>query len=234
MADVQVTSARLEDGVLTVTGSGFTRTTTKLYVDGEPLPFEVGDDFDGTEITAEVDKARRVWAVKNEIESKRVSVEAPAQSAPTESADQATSAAAGSGEPYDPGGDVHEEGYKTADPNATPGDLVEDDLKTTSDVDVDALATAGSAGAEDKLRSEADQRQMEANRPDQTPLAPGEHLPGADFRFKVQGTFAGDLNQDPRTPYATGNPPDPREEYYRINGFYPADDETAPNQKEAK
>ena len=62
-----------------------------------------------------------------------------------------------------------------------------------------------------------------AMEPDRTDPKPGEHVPAKDFRFRVENTAAGDLNMDPREPYPTGNPPDPREAFYMINGFFPGE-----------
>lgn len=84
----------------------------------------------------------------------------------------------------------------------------------SSDVAPGELDKAANAGAAAKTPVE--------------PLAPGEHLPGEDFRAAVENTAAGDLDMDPREPYPTGNPPDPRETYYRIHGQYPSDEGTTP------
>jgi hypothetical protein len=231
MADVEVTSAELKDGVLTVSGSGFTKTTTTLYVDGASTPFETAADFDGTEITAQVESANQVYAEKGGIQSATIEVTSAttdSQTAPIpetgETAQtEGTGAAAptddnsgSAAQPYDPGGDVHEEGYKTAEPNATPGDLVEDDLKTTADATAEQINQGASTGAADR------QAAAEANQPDREPLKEGEHLPGKDFRFKVENTAAGDLGKTigPRDPYPKDNPPDPKEEFYRIHGYY--------------
>jgi hypothetical protein len=92
----------------------------------------------------------------------------------------------------------------------------------TADVSTEELKGAANAGAADKTRSKNVQAQAKAMEPDRTPLKEGEHLPG-DFRFRVENTAAGDLNMDPREPYPTGNPPDPKEEFYRINGHYPGE-----------
>ena len=100
MADVQITKAELKDGVLTVQGVGFTRTTTKIYVDGEPVPIETGEDFDGSEVTARVEgRPREIYAVKNYTESEQDPDRRPA--GPTEgqesgSAGQSTSEETGS------------------------------------------------------------------------------------------------------------------------------------------
>ena len=236
MADVQVTSAELRDGVLTVSGSAMTKTTTTLYVDGAATPFETAVDFDGTEITAQVESASEVYAEKAGIESERVQVtqasagdpqtgatgsaEDPSQttSAGDPSAPEpSTSGEGGSGEPYTPTGDAHEPGYKTAEPNVTPGDLVKDDLEGGADVDPVQMGEAGATGAGDK--------NTEANQPDREPLKADEHLPGKDFRFKVENTKAEDLGKiiGPRDPYPKDNPPDPKEAFYRIHGHYQED-----------
>ena len=217
MADVQVTSANLQDGTLTVTGSGFTQTTSVVEVDGNELPFTVNDDR--TEITVEnvPADAKEVDVTKNGLTSS-ATIEGSTPSEPDQSSQQG-----GSGEPYDPGGDVHEEGYKTETPNQTPGDLVEDDLKTTSDVDPQELNRAS---------YERDFQATAANQPDRTPLKEGEHLPGKDFRTRVENTAAGDLNWDPRKPYPKGNAPDPRESFYRIHGYYPPDENAQPAEAE--
>src|SRR5580765_3155346 len=107
MADVQVTSAKLEDGTLTVTGSGFTQTTSVVEVDGNEVEFTVNDDR--TEITVEnvPADAKEVDVTKNGLTSSATIEGSGAPSEPDQSSQEG-----GSGEHYDPGGDVHEEGYK--------------------------------------------------------------------------------------------------------------------------
>lgn len=51
----------------------------------------------------------------------------------------------------------------------------------------------------------------------------GEHFKAASFRKDIHQEGAGDLDMDPRQPYPTGNPPDPREEFFMINGYYPGE-----------
>jgi len=228
MVDITVNSAELNDGVLTVTGSGFTKTTTYVYLDDAETttPFEVWSDG---EIRLNVENVTEITVTKGDI-TRTITVargggpEAPQEEqteAPAES-DTSDSESASSG-PYDPGGDVHEEGYKTAEDNVTPGDLVEDDLKTMTDVSPEQLADAGNAGAEEK------QRMPE---PDRRPYAEGEHL-DHDFRFRVEGTAVvpvEHLGIGPRDPYPEGNPPDPEEVFKELHGYPrpPADDDQAP------
>jgi hypothetical protein len=211
MADLTVTRAVLENGTLTITGTGFTRTTTFVEIDGNQLPFELSEAGE-IKVSNVPEGASEVDITKGDV-TETADVE---QSGPTggeAGTSSSESGEAGSGGPYDPGGDVHEEGYKTATPNQTPGDLVEDDLKTQTDVSTDELATAGNAGAEAKSGNDP-------NAPNRTPLQQGQHLPGKDFRTQVENTAAGDLNMDPREPYPTGNPPDPRESFHRMHGYY--------------
>jgi len=218
LADVQITKAELKDGVLTISGVGFTRTTTKIYVDGEPVPIETGEDFDGSEVTARVEgRPREIYAVKNYTESDKIPIEDLDQAGPTEgqtsgSAGQSTSEETGSASPYDPGGDVHSQGYKTATPNQTPGDLVEDDLKTTSDVSQADLNRGASAGAQEK---------QAIPEPNREPYAPGEHL-DHDFRTRVENTKVVTIEEQgigPRDPYPEGNPPDPEQEFQELHGY---------------
>lgn len=239
MVDITVTSAELKDGVLTVTGSGFTKTTTSVYLDNgqSPSPFEVWSDG---EIRLNVSEVNEITVTKGDI-TRTITVarggEPDPQTQPTGSdespsptttqeaeespSDQepSTSDQAGSGEPFDPGGDVHEEGYKTAEDNVTPGDLVEDDLKTTADQTPEQLAEAGTAGAEEK---------QDIPEPNREAYAEGEHL-GEDFRFRVENTAVEDITKTvgPRDPYPEGNPPSPRDTYYLIHGVYPKDDEAS-------
>jgi len=226
MADVQITKAELKDGVLTVQGVGFTRTTTKIYVDGEPVPIETGEDFDGSEVTARVEgRPREIYAVKNYTESERVQIQdrdqdgqqgptgGPTENQASDSAGQSGQGeAAGSGEAFDPGGDVHRQGYKTETPNQTPGDLVEDDLKTTSDVSQADLNRGASAGAQEK---------QAIPEPNREPYAPGEHL-DHDFRTRVENTKVVTIEEQgigPRDPYPEGNPPDPEQEFQELHGY---------------
>ena len=50
-----------------------------------------------------------------------------------------------------------------------------------------------------------------------------KHPDWTTFRSDVENTAAGDLNQDPREPYPTGNPPDPKDEFAKIWGFRPGE-----------
>lgn len=118
-------------------------------------------------------------------------------------------------------------------PNKTKGTVSKDDQG--SDLDPKELDTAANAGAASK-QAKADAKTMAANAPNREPLKEGEHLPGADFRTKIENTAAGDLDMDPREPYPTGNPPDPKESFYRMYGYYPeeGDDADTPNPRGAK
>lgn len=237
MVDITVNSAELNDGVLTITGSGFTKTTTSVYLDDNQTttPFEVWSDG---EIRLNVENVTEITVTKGDI-TRTITVargggpEAAEEPQPDpqtgntgsgESPSQTTTQEADSDSgPFDPGGDVHEEGYKTAEDNVTPGDLVEDDLKTMTDVSPEQLGQAGNAGAEEK------QRMPE---PDRRPYAEGEHL-DHDFRFRVEGTAVvpvEHLGIGPRDPYPEGNPPDPEEVFKELHGYPrpPADDDQAP------
>lgn len=100
----------------------------------------------------------------------------------------------------------------------TPGVVDKDD--TTADIRPDDLNEAANRGAATKTQVDVMKKAME---PDRTDPKPGEHVPARDYRFRVENTAAGDLNMDPREPYPTGNPPDPKEAFYDINGFYPGE-----------
>jgi hypothetical protein len=100
---------------------------------------------------------------------------------------------------------------KTATPNHTPGNVSKDDK--TADASVGDLNEAANVGADTKNR----RAKNNPHEPNRAPLKEGEH-PGKDFRFSVENTPAGDLNQDPRTPYPTGNPPDPYEVLREVRG----------------
>src|SRR6476661_727347 len=128
---------------------------------------------------------------------------------------------------------------KYSGPNQTKGDVKEKDK--SNDIDPRELDQSANAGAaekgqakghdKDKARGEAKGHgKAEAKA---QPLKEGEHLPG-DFRARVENTAAGDLNQDPRTPYPTGNPPDPRESFFRMNGYYQEDKDQGPGGKRTK
>src|SRR5580765_5466966 len=97
MVDITVNSAELKDGVLTVTGSGFTKTTTSVFLDDSEYssPFEVWSDG---EIRLNVDSVTEITVQKGEISRTITVVRATA-------------------EPYSPSGDAHQQGYKTATPN---------------------------------------------------------------------------------------------------------------------
>jgi len=167
-------------------------------------------------------------SVQTTLESDKIPIEDLDQAGPTEgqtsgSAGQSTSEETGSASPYDPGGDVHSQGYKTATPNQTPGDLVEDDLKTTSDVSQTDLNRGASAGADEK---------QAIPEPNREPYAPGEHL-DHDFRTRVENTKVVTIEEQgigPRDPYPEGNPPDPEQEFQELHGYprpEPDDDRVA-------
>jgi len=115
---------------------------------------------------------------------------------------------------------------KYSGPNQTKGDVKEKDK--SNDIDPRELDKAGNAGAESKGQAKGHDKQSKVQ-----PLEAGEHLPG-DFRARVENTAAGDLNQDPREPYPTGNPPDPRESFFRMNGYYQDDKDRGPGGKRTK
>jgi hypothetical protein len=218
MADLTIEKATLKDGTLTVTGTGFTKTTTEVKVDNEIVDFELNDagelTVEGVDVTAKKIKVKKGDVTKSKGITDPEDDDQPAQQSAEDEqpdygdTDQSTTSEA-------------EEPYKTATPDKTPGDLTKDDDATTSNVSEEDLATAANTGAADIARQSDVMR--EAMEPDRTNPQPGEHVPAKDFRFRVENTAAGDLNMDPREPYPTGNPPDPREEYYNINGFYPGE-----------
>jgi hypothetical protein len=210
MADLTIEKATLKDGTLTVTGTGFTRTTTEVKVDNEIVGFDLDGDstlkVHGVDVTAKKIKVR-----KGDVTKSKGITDAQEDDQPDYGdTDQSTT-------------DEAEEPYKTATPDKTPGDLTEDDDATTSNVSEEDLATAANTGAADIARQSDVMR--EAMEPDRTHPEPGEHVPAKDYRTRVENTAAGDLGLTigPRDPYPTGNPPDPREEYYNINGFYPGE-----------
>jgi hypothetical protein len=71
-----------------------------------------------------------------------------------------------------------------------------------------------------------DEDDDKADAPKKEPKAKkeGGHIPAEGFREAVENTPAGDLDQDPREPYPTGNPPDPKEAFHRMHGHYPKED----------
>lgn len=102
--------------------------------------------------------------------------------------------------------------------NVSTGEEGEDDLADVTGSELEGAASTGGTPPP---------------QPEVEPLEAGEHLPGEDFRARVENTAAGDLDQDPREPYPTGNPPDPRESFHRINGFYPPEESGAPADAQA-
>lgn len=126
---------------------------------------------------------------------------------------------------FDPSGDAHAEGYKTKRPNETPGDLTEDDSKTTADVSQRDLDRGANRGA---------QRPAEPNR---EPYAPGEHN-DHDFRTRVENTKVVTIEEQGigvRDPYPEGNPPDPEDVFEEVHGYpRPPDDEDAPAPRSRK
>jgi hypothetical protein len=202
MVDITADKAVLKDGTLTITGTGFTKTTTFVRVDGGDVDFTVSEA--GEIIVEGIDStAREAEVTKGEV-SQTIAIGGGTAETDT---DQSTGAG--------------EEPYKTATPDTTPGDLTKDDEASSANVSEEDLSTAANAGAAEL--AQRSQEMAAAMEPDRTPIGEGEALPG-DFRFRVENTAAGDLNMDPREPYPTGNPPDPREAYYRIHGRYPDDD----------
>ena len=222
-AELSIEKATLRNGTLTVTGAGFTKTTTEVKVDNELVDFNLNSageiTVDGVDVTAKRIKIKRgdVLKTKNitdeydEYQQQRGGQQPAEDDQPDYGdTDQSTT---GEGE----------EPHKTATPDFTPGDLTKDDEATTSNVSEEDLTTAANTGAADIARQSDVMR--EAMEPDRTDPKPGEHVPAKDARFRVENTAAGDLGLTigPRDPYPTGNPPDPREEFYNINGFYPGE-----------
>lgn len=71
MADLSVEKAIGADGKITVTGTGFTKTTTKFYVDGVDTPFEVTSE---TEAVLS-GNGGTVYAVKGDTTSATVTID---------------------------------------------------------------------------------------------------------------------------------------------------------------
>ena len=125
--------------------------------------------------------------------------------------------------------------------NKTKGKIDRDDDSNVLDPkDLDDAANAGAEAkghdkdkAQGKAKGHDKAETKDPNAPNREPLQPGTHLPGADFRTQVENTAAGDLNWDPKAPYPVGDPPDPREEFHRIHGYYKDDeaDQDGPNIK---
>ena len=94
----------------------------------------------------------------------------------------------------------------------------EDDVADVSKselADVDAKRASGNRSRKGKTAAEDDAYAFKGVQD------PTEHPDWTSFRTDVENTAAGDLNQDPREPYPTGNPPDPEQVYAQINGFLP-------------
>lgn len=124
MADVSIDRAARNGDKITVTGSGFTKTTTTFYGDNdETLTFDLVSDSEVT-ITG---NAQSIYARKGEGVTPPVSV-----------VDEGGASAPRSSEPY-----------KTATPDHTPGDVTEDD--TTADVSRADLADAANSPADDSV-----------------------------------------------------------------------------------
>ena len=100
------------------------------------------------------------------------------------------------------------------------------DKKSTGDYDKNGDLEEAETSREAPKGTAARQKltpMQQAMEPDRTDPQPGEHVPAKDYRFRVENTAAGDLNMDPREPYPTGNPPDPKEEFFHIHGHYPGE-----------
>ena len=93
----------------------------------------------------------------------------------------------------------------------------EDDL---ADATPEEMSAGASTGAQDKLRRDPTTKGSYRFKGEQDPM---KHPNWATFRQDVENTAAGDLNWPPREPYPTGNPPDPEDEYAKINGFRPGE-----------
>jgi hypothetical protein len=227
MADLTIEKATLKDGTLTVTGTGFTRTTTEVKVDNEIVDFDLDDD--GTLTVSGVDvTAKRVKVRKGDVTRSKGVTDPEDDDQQPEEDDQPDN-----GDTDQSTTSEGEEPYKTATPDKTPGDLTDDDAATTSDVSEEDLATAANQGAGEIARqSDVMRKAMEPNR---TNPEPGEHVAASDYRTRVENTAAGDLGLTigPRDPYPTGNPPDPREAYYQVRGYYPEDEDLKKVRKDA-
>jgi len=224
MAELSIEKATLRDGTLTVTGSGFTKTTTEVKIGGEVVDFTVDGDrtltVENVDVSAKRVRIKRgdVTKTKDITDDYQDAVEEPQDEPDYGDTDQSTT---GKGK----------EPYKTAKPDSTPGDLTDDDAATTSDVSEEDLSTSANQGSE--TIGQGSDVMRKAMEPDRADPKPGEHVPAQDASFRVENTAAGDLNMDPREPYPTGNPPDPREEFYRVHGYYPENEDLKKARREA-
>lgn len=203
MADVTVESAILENGTLTVTGSGFTRTTTGVEIDGNQFDFDIPADItDGTKLTvADVPEgAQEVDVTKGEVtQTAAITGGSGEQSAEP---DTQTSSSSG-GEPEDP---------YPAEP--------EDD---------DGLADA-SPGQLDEV--ERQRRAQNPDPVEQGTYTSKEHLGESNVNETVAGTKLDRIDEEwgigPRDPYPTGRPSDPGAARKRMGLSPLSDDEEQP------
>lgn len=70
--------------------------------------------------------------------------------------------------------------------------------------------------------------------PAKTGKTASPHLPAEGFREAVANQPAGDLNMDPREPYPTGSPPEPKETFHHIHGHYPDEGGSPPDAQAAQ
>lgn len=89
-----------------------------------------------------------------------------------------------------------------------------------SDVSKSELDKAANAGAAQKATPQNPKTKVKAE-------TRGEHVPAENFREAVHQSpvtrVEEDLGIGVRDPYPTGNPPDPREAFHRVHGYYPPD-----------
>ena len=72
MADLTLTSATRKDGVVTLTGDAFTKTTTKVYVDDTETPFTWLSE---TQITVDSADGTTVEVTKGDVTTPAISIE---------------------------------------------------------------------------------------------------------------------------------------------------------------
>jgi hypothetical protein len=185
MADVTIESAVREGDKVTVTGTGFTKTTTQVEIDGTPTAFEIPADVtDGTKlVVSDVDpEATEVTVIKGEIEQSLAI------------SDSTTgSSAAGSGETAASGGSP--EAPYPEQPTS------EDELSDASPGQMAGAASAGAATAQNPAPVESGTYETKA------------HLEGKNVNEAVAGTKLDRIEEEwgigPRDPYPVGSPPDP-------------------------
>jgi hypothetical protein len=210
MADVTVTSLQAAGDRLSIFGTGFTKTTTTVYVDEVSTAFELVSDTEIT-ITPVPDEGAEIVVEKGGIQTDPMTYSAVPGALPLSGQQDAPGATGVVNEDSNATGPMTPtEPYPAGTPTATQINPPLTPADYTTEQEKEALSgSEGNTGMVPAEDTRTEQEKTPGVGPISEPVEPVEPVE----TIQQQGI-------GPRDPYPTGNPPDPEEGFRQAHGYY--------------